>query len=191
MKIVLAGSLRLHALPEEAITLLKNWVEGECEFLVGDASGIDSQFQRVLNSINYQNVKVYFSGASLRNNIGRWPAVNIRSADKARGHALHGAKDRFMTEAASEGLMIWDGESAGTIANLIELLESGKSCYLFVSPESELLRLDSPAQLEPLTERYPEPFNEARKRLKKSKKKNDEKSPDSKDNAFVFEEFYE
>ncbi len=165
MKIVLAGSIKFHALPDEVIQVLENWLDAGDEFLVGDARGIDTEFQRYLKYKTYKNVTVFFSGPALRNNLGLWPARAIRAEENARGAAIHSAKDRYMTSVANDGVMVWDGESTGTIANVIDILEREKSCYLFVGPERELIRLESVADLIPLAETYPGPFKEARKRL--------------------------
>ena len=42
-----------------------------------------------------------------------------------------------MSEAADYGLMIWDGESPGTVNNVLNLLEGGKKVVVYVSPRKE------------------------------------------------------
>jgi hypothetical protein len=184
VKIVLAGSIKFYSLPDEVIQLLENWLDADVEFLVGDARGIDTEFQRYLKSKRYENVKVFFSGPALRNNLGLWPATPVKAAANARGAALHAAKDRRMTDSASDGLMVWDGESVGTIANVLDLLEREKKCYLYVDPDDELLRLESMIEVGHLAARFPTPFSEASKRLAKFKKQELQKDNEDYDKLF-------
>ena len=44
-----------------------------------------------------------------------------------------------MSDAADYGLMIWDGESPGTVNNVLNLLEGGKKVVVYVSPRKEFL----------------------------------------------------
>ena len=48
MKIVLGGSRFLEMIPQNLADLLHEWNESGSEFLVGDAPGADSAFQKVL-----------------------------------------------------------------------------------------------------------------------------------------------
>jgi len=48
-------------------------------------------------------------------------------------------KDRVMAEEASVGLMIWDGKSIGTIANVFRMISRGKKVVLYVSPTKSFL----------------------------------------------------
>lgn len=184
MKVVLAGSIKFHALPDEVIQLLENLLDANVEFLIGDARGIDTEFQRYLKVKTYPSVRVFFSGLALRTNLGLWPATPVRAAGNARGAALHGAKDRHMTGIASEGVMVWDGESVGTIANVLDLLDQEKRCFLFVGPENELLCLESIREIGPIAETYPAPFKEARNRLDKLKKQEVAKIYEADDTLF-------
>ena len=69
--------------------------------------------------------KVY----SIRNNLGNWQVEKVESGLKSKSSAVHAFKDRKMSQIADVGLMIWDCKSAGTLSNVIDLLEQGKNCF--------------------------------------------------------------
>jgi ssDNA-specific exonuclease RecJ len=103
----------------------------------------------------------------VRHNFGNWETEKIDSGLKTKSHAMHAAKDRTMTALADTGLMIWDTLSAGTLSNLIDLLNQGKPCQIYVAGEdSNLYYLNTEKDLDRWAERYPEVFEEAEKRLK-------------------------
>jgi hypothetical protein len=71
-----------------------------------------------------------------------------------------------MTSIADTGLMLWDCESAGTLSNVIDLVESGKSCRIWVALDSELYNFDNLPSLDKWLKQYPDVTEEAQKRLK-------------------------
>ena len=165
MKIVLGGSRHLEFIPTEIADRLVEWIENSSEFLVGDAPGTDRAFQLFLSSKKYPDVTVYTSADEIRNNLGSWEVEKVESGLKSKSSAVHAFKDRKMTERADMGLMIWDCESAGTLSNVIDLLDQGKNCFIWVAPDSELYQFDNSASLEKWMESYPEVRDEAQKRL--------------------------
>ena len=88
---------------------------------------------------SYPNVIVYHVGSSCRNNIGNWSTHPVEVQRTQRDFNYYAAKDLAMTEAADYGLMIWDGESPGTVNNVLNLLEGGKKVVVYVSPRKEFL----------------------------------------------------
>ena len=167
MKVVLGGSRHLSFIPEEVMENLNSWMREGADFFVGEAKGTDAKFQEFFKFSKYRNVKIYYSGDYVRHNFGNWETEKIDSGIKTKSHAMHAAKDRTMTALADTGLMIWDGLSAGTLSNLIDLLNQGKPCQIYVAGEdSNLYYLNSEKDLERWAERYPEVFEEAEKRLK-------------------------
>lgn len=167
MKIVLGGSRQLSVLPYDVMDCLNSWCRDNYEFLIGDAKGIDVKFQQYLyHEKTYSNVKIYFSGDLARNNLGNWETVRIDSGLKSKGHALHTAKDRVMTKTADEGLMIWDTLSAGTLANVIDLMQQGKQCQMYIyGDDKHFYNIREERDLDRWQGLYPELFEEARKRL--------------------------
>jgi hypothetical protein len=62
--------------------------------------------------------------------------------------------------------MIWDTASPGTIANVIDLLDNGKPCQLYVAGHhANRYHFHAIDELATLEGRYPEIFEEATKRL--------------------------
>jgi hypothetical protein len=166
MKIVLGGSRQIHSIPQELVHLIEPWVEAKSEFLVGDAPGADSAFQKALKKLQVQAVTVYSSAGYVRNNFDNWPSIHVDSALKSKSNSRHAFKDRAMTAEADLGLMLWDCESAGTLSNAIDMVESNKSCKIWVGPDSELYSFDNIESLNGWLNLYPEVGTEARKRLK-------------------------
>ena len=166
MKIVLGGSRQIHSIPQELVHLIEHWVEAKCEFLVGDAPGADSAFQKALKKLHVQAVTVYSSAGYVRNNFDNWPSIHVDSALKSKSNSRHAFKDRAMTAEADLGLMLWDCESAGTLSNAIDMVESNKSCKIWVGPDSELYSFDNVESLNGWLNLYPEVSTEALKRLK-------------------------
>lgn len=166
MKVILGGSRRLSFLPDEVIDSLRAWMHEDAEFLLGEAKGTDAKFQEYLASSKYNSVKVYFSGDYARHNYGNWDSVKVESGLKSKSHAMHSAKDRIMTSFADTGLMMWDTLSVGTISNVIHLLSQGKSCLFYVAGDhSNLFHFNEIENLDGWTDKYPEVFAEATKRL--------------------------
>ena len=166
MKVVLGGSRFLEKIPQNLVELLQEWNESRSEFLVGDAPGADSAFQKVLKNIGCKSVTVYSSAGYIRNNYGNWVSKEVKSGLQSKSNAVHAFKDRFMTSIADSGLMLWDCESAGTLSNVIDLVESGKSCRIWVALDFELYNFDNLPSLEKWLQQYPYVTEEAHKRLK-------------------------
>lgn len=166
MKIVLGGSRHLEYVPSEITDRLRVWMENSIEFLVGDAPGSDRALQKFLASKEYRFVTVYSSAVEVRNNLGNWRVEKVESGLKSKSNALHAFKDRKMSQIANTGLMIWDCKSAGTLSNVIDLLGQGKSCLIWVAPDSDLFEIDNSSSLEKWMEKYPDVRDEAQKRLK-------------------------
>lgn len=171
MKIILGGSRHLEFIPSEVGTRLQEWMEQSAGFLVGDAPGTDRAFQMFLKSKKYPAVTVFTSADEIRNNLGNWEVQKIESGLKSKSSAVHAFKDRKMSQIADFGLMIWDCKSAGTLSNVIDLLEQGKNCYIWVAPDSDLYQFDNSPSLAKWMEKYPEVRDEASKRLSTFRKR--------------------
>lgn len=165
MKIVLGGSRHLEFIPGELKERVSEWIESSTEFLVGDAPGTDRAFQALLRLSNYSAVTVFTSSETARNNLGKWLVSRVDSGLKSKGNAVHAFKDREMCNQADAGLMIWDCKSAGTLSNLIDLVQQDKQCYIWVAPDSELYQFDHSDSLDKWIAGYPESRDEAMKRL--------------------------
>ena len=183
MKLFVGGSLSLTQLPEEVVEGLRGVARSNGSFLVGDAGGVDSQAQRLLRDWEVNAVHVYFSGASARFNLGNWPAIRIESGLKSKSAALHGAKDRAMVSAADQGIMVWDGTSVGTLANVLDLSSSGKPWVLWLVRRGEL---ESIEELNALVDRFPELTQKAEKRLLQHRRRVARRSRQSNNGSTLF-----
>jgi hypothetical protein len=171
MSIVLGGSRKIDRLPTEILDLLKGKIIDSEEFIVGDAVGCDLAFQKFFLHSKYKAVTVYSSAGYVRNNVGAWPDQLIDSGLKSKSNATHAIKDRRMVERASSGIMIWDSESAGTLSNVIDLVEQEKECTLWLAPEGELCKFDNLKSLDKFLLSYPMQAEEARKRLNRFRRR--------------------
>lgn len=165
MKIVLGGSMGVRNLSASVEAEISSWMLQHHQFLVGDAAGADTAFQMYLSEANYEHVTVFHALEQPRSNIGGWPTEYVDSGLKSRSHAMHSAKDREMILKSESGLMIWDGHSIGTLANIIDLVDQSKPCFVQdLSLSSTLQLLESHDSLRGIRGRD-ELFVQARKRL--------------------------
>ncbi|VXD15488.1 hypothetical protein [Planktothrix paucivesiculata] len=119
MKITVAisGSRSITILNPESLTRINKIIELNYEILIGDAPGVDLLVQTYLDSVNYDNVQVWFAFSTLRNNVGNWGTVKVQGS--------YSLRDKLMHQQADFGLAIWDGKSPGTKRNIQQL---GKRC---------------------------------------------------------------
>jgi hypothetical protein len=165
--LMLAGSRFIPDLPEAVKVRLLEWIEQEHWLLVGEAPGVDTAFQKFLASQKYGRVGVFTALPAPRLNLGleKWEVRTVDSGLKSRGAAMHTVKDRKMVELADGGLMVWDEKSVGTLVNIIDFVERGRSCHLWTPKDYDLWEIDSPKNLEALLVLHPETTAEAKKRL--------------------------
>lgn len=137
--IFFGGSRRLGRLNQQIRERADNMIAEGLQILVGDASGADKAIQRFFADRAYDNVVVFYSGDACRNNLGDWITRAVRVNRSRRDFRFYIAKDLAMSEEADYGFMIWDGESQGTVNNILNLLERGKKVVVYLSPEREFL----------------------------------------------------
>jgi len=109
--------------------------------LIGDANGADKAVQQYLRTRHYTNVEVFCSAGICRNNVGEWRIRSIPADARSRTAQFYSAKDRAMAEEATVGLMIWDGESVGTLLNVLRLLSLEKKAVIYLAKERRFLEL--------------------------------------------------
>ena len=141
-KVFIGGSRKISRLNAEVSRRVDRICESNLRIMVGDANGADKAVQGYLKSKNYLYVEVFYAGNTCRNNIGHWPS-RVIDADKLKGFDFYAAKDRVMAEEAAYGLMIWDGESIGTLMNVIRLIRDRKPVAVFVRPAKQFIDLRS------------------------------------------------
>jgi len=126
----LGGSRRISQLPGQAVELIRQIVEGGHDVIVGDASGADRAIQKLLSDAGCRNVTVFCSGEVARNNVGAWPVSRVKADGAAKGFQFFAVKDRAMARRADIGVMVWDGNSVGTLLNVLRLVRSGKKARI-------------------------------------------------------------
>jgi hypothetical protein len=154
-KIFLGGSRRLERLGAAVIERMESVVADGLRILLGDAVGIDLALQRYLASVDYRNVEIFHSGECCRCNVGSWPTRAVSVDRDARDFHYYAAKDVVMSDEADYGLMIWDGASAGTANNVLNLLERRKRAVVYHSPNGEFLTFSGPGDADQLLVRLP------------------------------------
>jgi hypothetical protein len=143
-KVFIGGSRRLSRLNSDVRHRLDNIIETGLTVLVGDANGADKAVQEYLADKRYNNVIVFCSGSRCRNNVGSWPARHLSQPQQVRrDFAYYAAKDRAMVDETDYGLMLWDGESRGTLTSVVDLTRQGKPVVVYVSPRKSFETLKS------------------------------------------------
>jgi hypothetical protein len=145
-KVFIGGSRRVSRLAAPVRERIDRIIEKDLPVIVGDANGADKAVQSYLSKRHYQNVEVFCSGRSPRNNVGGWHLRSIE-AESPRGTVdFYTAKDRAMTDEATVGLMVWDGKSVGTLLNVFRLLSNHKKVVVYAAPEKQFHELKSLGQ---------------------------------------------
>lgn len=149
-KIFIAGSRRLSRLNADVKRRIDTIVDKGFTILVGDANGVDKAVQRYLAERAFRNVIVHCMAGNCRNNVAGWPIREIDAPPGARGFAYYSTKDMAMVNDASYGLMLWDGESKGTLNNVIKMVLQHKAVVVYLAPKKKFQSLRSPSDVNQL-----------------------------------------
>ncbi|MGL4483964.1 MAG: hypothetical protein ACRCUS_03360 [Anaerovoracaceae bacterium] len=152
MKIFIAGPRAIKQLNNTVTDRLLSITEKKHTVIVGDANGVDKEVQKYFHESNYPNVIVYASNGRARNNVGNWQVETVAVPDNVKGFDFFVAKDKAMADNADYGFMIWNGESKGTLNNMINLLSDEKKVLLFFTPLGDFTQLNSIEELNKLIE---------------------------------------
>jgi len=142
-KVFIAGSRRLSRLSADVKRRIDAMMEKGFTILVGDANGADKAVQRYLAEKSYRNVIVHCMTGNCRNNVANWPTREVAPPPGARGFAYYAAKDQAMVDTAEYGLMIWDGESKGTLNSVINMIRDSKPVVVYLAPRKTFQSLRS------------------------------------------------
>jgi hypothetical protein len=136
-KVFIAGSRKITRLSQNVKVRMDNILERNFAVLVGDANGVDKAVQQYLAYKKYEDVIIYCSGTSCRNNIGNWEEIHVTaSSRKKNSFDFYTAKDLEMAQQADYGFMIWDSKSKGTLNNIMNLMRRSKKTLLYFYPDS-------------------------------------------------------
>lgn len=134
-KVFIAGSRQLSRLDADVKLRIDTMIAKGFTILVGDANGADKAVQRHLAKKGYRNVIVHCMADNCRNNVADWPTREVPAPKGARGFAYYATKDQAMVDDAEYGLMLWDGESKGTLNSVINMIRQGKPVVVYLAPE--------------------------------------------------------
>jgi len=152
----MGGSRAIATLDTEVLERIRQVTRDGHMVLVGDAPGVDDAIQRLLADDRYDNVRVFVSAGQCRRNHGKWPVEEVTVPTSRRDRRFHMAKDLEMSKQADEGLMVWDGISLGTFANVVELAERRAPVTLFLAPAHEVRFIDTTADVRSLLDELPQ-----------------------------------
>lgn len=141
IQVFIGGSRRCSRLSRCVVEKLESIRALGHTVLVGDANGVDRLVQQHFAACSYPNVIVFCTNGSWRNNIGNWRTHDVQVGSQRKDRAYYSAKDVEMARQASHGLMIWDGESRGTRANIEKLALEGKPVLVYLSPERRFITI--------------------------------------------------
>ncbi len=130
MKIFIGGSISIKYLDYKIQAELDKIIKSNAEILVGDAFGIDRLVQNYCYKKSYKNVTVYTSNRLPRNNVGNFKVKYI-AVTGLYGREFYTQKDIAMSNDCDCGIMIWNGKSKGTFANIQRLKDYGKGCKIY------------------------------------------------------------
>jgi len=122
---------------------LANVIKNNFTLLVGDATGVDKLTQQFMHRNRYSNVTVYASQGKARNNLGNWEIENVTVGDNVKGFSFYSAKDLKMAEDADYGFMIWNGNSKGTLNNIINLTRLNKRVLVYLIPHKKFYVIET------------------------------------------------
>ena len=142
-KVFIAGSRALARLNADVKRRIDTIVDKGFTILIGDANGADKAVQRYLAERHFRNVIVHCMAGNCRNNVAGWPTREIVAAPGARGFAYYSTKDLAMANDAAYGLMLWDGESKGTLNSVINMVQQHKVVVVYLAPKGKFQNLRS------------------------------------------------
>ena len=142
IKVFIGGSRRVTRLSSQVRQRLDEIIRKQFPVLIGDANGADKAVQQYLHSQGYDRVEVFCTEGHCRNNVGHWKVRAVPAPHGSeRNFEYYAAKDRQLAEEGSIGLMLWDGTSRGTPANVLRLIEQGKKVVIYLVPLREFRTL--------------------------------------------------
>lgn len=151
--VFIGGSRAISKLNDVIREQLNNLIAKHCAIFIGDANGTDKAVQKYFAQKRYPNLTVFCMADHCRNNVAGWPTRPITAPPRAKGFEYYAAKDTAMAQEAKCGLMLWDGESRGTLNNVLSLLRHGKKVMVYLGPDKSFYKLSNEDDLEALLAR--------------------------------------
>lgn len=150
ISVFIGGSRHISQLNDSIRTRIQNIIDQNYIVLVGDANGSDKLVQGLLANTHYDHVVVYCAGEACRNNLGNWTTNHVDAFSKTNDFQFYAIKDKEMAKKADYGFMLWDGKSAGTLNNILNLLRLQKRILVYFSPEKLFVNVSTLSDLKDL-----------------------------------------
>jgi len=151
--VFLSGSRSITRLSPAVQERLDNVMQRALPVIIGDANGADKALQLCLADAAYEPVTIFAAGDRCRNNMGAWEIRYINTGAGHKGRDFYAQKDKAMAKEAGYGFILWDGESAGSIGNALELIHQAKPALIWFAPEKTFYTIKNIPDLEDLLKR--------------------------------------
>jgi adenine-specific DNA-methyltransferase len=152
-KVFIGGSRKISRLTADVRQRIDRIIEKRLPVVIGDANGADKAVQAYLDQQGYRLVEVFCADETPRNNVGAWPRRVVRPPQLKRDFDYYATKDREMAREGTVGLMVWDGESRGTLLNVLRLVAQQKPAVVYIAPEKAFVDVRSVGEFERLAAR--------------------------------------
>lgn len=152
-RVFIGGSRNVSRLNADVRQRLDKIIEKQLPVLIGDANGVDRAVQRHLHEQKYAGVEVFSADERPRNNAGAWAVRVVQPESGAKGFDYYAAKDRAMADEGTVGLMVWDGESRGTLLNALRMIRKQKPVVIYLSPDRTFTEVRTAENLDRLVSR--------------------------------------
>ena len=143
MKVFIAGPRAISVLDAAVQVRLNNIYKSNYTVLVGDANGVDKAVQTYYSNLGFGNVIVYACEGKARNNIGSWAIQSVAVPAHIKGFDYYASKDKAMSDDADYGFMIWNGESKGTLSDIINLTKADKKTVVYLTTTKAFYNIEN------------------------------------------------
>jgi len=139
--VFISGSIAIKTLPTQVKNSVLKIMDQNMTILVGDASGIDTLIQDLCDTQNYTNLIVYTITPlprylSTKSSSFKYIFVD---SDIKKERERQTYKDKAMSEDSTFSLVIWDGYSKGSYANIRRAFEQNKKVKVFYSEINDFI----------------------------------------------------
>ncbi|MDJ0276272.1 hypothetical protein QLH51_05600 [Sphingomonas sp. 2R-10] len=153
--VFISGSIAIRQLSGPVTERIEAIFDRGLPVLIGDARGADTAVQRLLHERGAKNLTVFAADGFPRNNVGDWQVRNVPGEGRSGTAAFHAGKDRAMAAEADTGLVVWDGKSRGSLANIHRLCGRGCFVAVWLEDEARFENLNSDEARTAFVARYP------------------------------------
>lgn len=140
-KVFISGSISIKKLPSEVLKSIDKIISNNFEILIGDANGVDKLVQHYCLGKKYFDVTIYSIFEYPRNKASEkfgFKKIHVDYNIK-KGIERQKQKDKVMTEDCTYCLIIWDGKSKGSYANILRAIELNKKAKVYLTQKNKFL----------------------------------------------------